>query len=68
MLLVDDRDARNLAKRLGLQVMGTLGVIALAKYKGLIPEAKPIIDKLIESGFWISRNILEEFLKELDEL
>lgn len=68
MLLVDDRDARNLAKRLGLQVMGTLGVIALAKYKGLIPEAKPIIDRLIESGFWISRNILEEFLKELDEL
>lgn len=68
LLLVDDRDARNLAKRLGLQVMGTLGVIALAKYKGLIPKAKPIIDRLIESGFWISRNILEEFLKELDEL
>lgn len=68
LLLVDDRDARNLAKRLGLQVMGTLGVIALAKYKGLIPETKPIIDKLMESGFWISRNILEEFLKELDEL
>ncbi len=68
LLLIDDRDARNLAKRLGLQVMGTLGVIALAKYKGLIPKAKPIIDRLIESGFWISRNILEEFLKELDEL
>ena len=34
LLLVDDRDARNLAKRLGLQVIGTLGVITLAKYKG----------------------------------
>ncbi len=38
LLLVDDRDARNLAKKLGLEVMGTLGVIALAKYNGLILE------------------------------
>ena len=30
LLLVDDRDARSLAKKLGLQVMGTLGVLALA--------------------------------------
>ncbi len=67
LLLVDDRDARNIAKKLGLQVMGTLGVIALAKYKGLILRAKPIIDKLVESGFWISKRILGEFLKELGE-
>ncbi len=67
LLLVDDRDARNLAKKLGLQLMGTLGVIALAKYRGLIPKAKPIINQLIESGFWISRRVLEEFLKELNE-
>ena len=68
LLLIDERDARNLAKKLGLQVMGTLGVIALAKYKGLISKTKPIVDKLIESGFWISRRILKEFLKELGEL
>ncbi len=67
-LLIDDRDARSLAKKLGLQVMGTLGVIALAKYEGLIPKAKPIIDKLVESGFWISMRLLEEFLRELSEL
>ncbi|BAA79229.2 conserved hypothetical protein [Aeropyrum pernix K1] len=67
LLLMDDRDARNLAKKLGLQVMGTLGVIALAKYKGLTSKAKPIIDKLIESGFWISRRTLEEFLRKLGE-
>ena len=68
LLLVDDRDARNLAKRLGLQVMGILGVLALAKYKGFIQEVKPIIDRLVENGFWISRKLLEEFLRELSEL
>jgi len=67
LLLVDDRDARSLAKKLGLQVMGTLGVLALAKYRGLIQEVKPIIDELVETGFWISRRILKEFLKELGE-
>jgi len=66
--LIDDRDARSLAKKLGLQVMGTLGVLALAKYRGLVPEAKPIVDRLMESGFWISKRILEEFLRELGEL
>ena len=67
LLLVDDHDVRSLAKKLGLQVMGTLGVLALAKYRGLIQEVKPIIDELIKRGFWISRKILKEFLRELDE-
>jgi len=68
LLLVDDRDARSLAKKLRLQVIGTLGVIALAKYMGLIREVKPIISELMESGFWLSRKILEEILRELGEL
>jgi len=67
ILLVDDRDARDLAKKLGLQVMGTLGVLALAKYRGLIQEVKPIIDELVGSGFWISSRILKEFLRESGE-
>jgi len=56
-----------LAKKLGLRVMGTLGILALAKYRGLIQEAKPIIDELVGRGFWISGRILEEFLRELGE-
>ncbi len=67
ILLVDDRDAIDLAKKLGLQVMGTLGVLALARYKGLIREAKWIIDRLVESGYWISKRILEDFLRELTQ-
>jgi len=67
ILLIDDRDARDLAKKLGLQVMGALGVLALAKYRGLIQKVKPIIDELIKRGFWISKKILEKFLRELGE-
>ena len=35
LLLVDDKDARNLAKKLGLQVMGTSDILTLAKYRGI---------------------------------
>jgi len=59
LLLIDYRGARNLAKKLGLQVMGTLGVLALAKYTGSIREVKPVVGGLIESGFWISRKVLD---------
>ncbi len=65
ILLVDEREAGGLAKKLGLQVTGTLGVLALAKYRGLVPKVKPVVDKLVESGFWISSRGLEEFLREL---
>ena len=47
--------------------MGTLGVIALVKYKGLIPAAKTVVSEFVESGFWVSRRILGKFLKELGE-
>ncbi|MCD6195649.1 MAG: DUF3368 domain-containing protein [Staphylothermus sp.] len=43
------------------------GILALAKYRGLIQEAKPIIDELVKSGFWVSRKMLEEFIRELGE-
>ena len=42
--------------------MSALGVIVLAKYRGLIQEVKPIIDEFIKSCFWISGRILKEFL------
>jgi len=57
ILLVDDHDARNLAKKLGLQVMGTLGVLALAKYRGLVQEVKLMIDELAHA--LVSKQVFE---------
>lgn len=67
VLPIDERDGRDLAKRLGLQVMGMLAVIAIAKYRGLIPEVKPIVDRLMERGYWVSRKVLGGFLEEIGE-
>jgi len=61
-LPVDECDAGGLAKKLGLQVMGTLGVLALAKYSEDNSEVKADNRRAHKSGFWISREILKELL------
>src|SRR4051794_28367876 len=45
-LLIDDRKGRLVAERLGVNIVGLLGVILLAKSRGFIPLARPIIEAL----------------------
>ena len=68
LLIVDDKDARKVASDLGLNIIGTVGILLLAKKKGYYKEIKPIIDKLLEKGFRLSKDVVEYVLKEADEL
>ena len=52
---LDDRQARDLAHRLGLQVIGTLGVLVKAKEAGLITAVHPLLEQLQQEGFYISQ-------------
>jgi len=67
LVLLDDREARLQAKRLGLHVTGTLGILLRAKRLGLIESLKEELNKLKEAGFRISRNLEEEILKKAGE-
>ena len=62
LLIVDDLKARKEAKRLGLPITGTLGVLYAAKQKGLIPALKPYVETLQSVGFRIAPNIVMELL------
>lgn len=48
--LLDDLDARKCAQTLGVPVRGTIGVILLAKQNGLIPQARPMVQALVQAG------------------
>nr|WP_238361131.1 DUF3368 domain-containing protein [Iningainema tapete] len=61
-LLIDDLDARKLAKSIGLPLIGTVGVLLLAKEKGLIFSVKDVMDELITNGMWISQRLYIEVL------
>ncbi len=67
LVLLDDREARLQAKRLGLHVTGTLGILLRAKRLGLIESLKEELNKLKKAGFRISKNLEEEILKEAGE-
>jgi predicted nucleic acid-binding protein len=68
MVLIDERRARAVATRLGLNVVGVLGVLVEAKHKALIPHLKPILDDLItRAGFWVSAQLYERVLQAVGE-
>lgn len=67
MVLADDRAARTCARILELPLIGTLGLIIAAKEGGLLPAARPVVENLLEAGFYIGRRIVEEALRMVGE-
>ena len=66
--LTDDGKARKVAHSLGLRVTGSIGVLIQAKALGIAAEVKPLLDQLIvKSGYWISKNLYDAILKNVNE-
>jgi len=62
-LLIDERLGRQEAIRLGLSIIGILGVLLIAKQRSLILQVQPIIDALIDqAGFRVSPQLYQRVL------
>lgn len=66
-VIIDDLAGRKCAAFLNIPLRGTLGIILFLKKKGIIPEARPVIEGLLLSGMYLSRVILDEALKRVGE-
>jgi predicted nucleic acid-binding protein len=66
-LLVDDGTARVVAERRGLKVIGTVGVPIAAERRQLLPRVAPVLDRMIESGMFVSATLRERVLVAVDE-
>ena len=53
LLLLDDRLGRRIAALNHLAMTGTAGILLRAKQQGLVPAIKPLLGKLIQSGFYL---------------
>ena len=61
-LLIDEKKGRKIATYNGQKVVGTLGVLLLAKQKGFLNAVKPLIDLLKQLDIRISDELYEKTL------
>lgn len=61
-LLIDDKRARKIAESLNVNCIGTIGLLAFAKEKGIISEVRPLFIELLKNKRYYSLNLLNEVL------
>jgi uncharacterized protein len=66
-LLVDDLAGRREAQTRGLALIGTVGVLLVAKQRGLIEQVKPIMDDLRNGGTRIAQPLYLRVLQLAQE-
>ena len=62
VVLLDDALARRIAQAAGLEVWGTLKVLLEAKRQGLTESISPLIERLKDTGMWISADVQRRVL------
>lgn len=62
-IILDDRKARMAARRLGIPVTGTVGLLVNARHAGIIPALSPMLDALDANNFHISGALRAEALR-----
>jgi len=66
-LITDDLEARKLAIKLGLSIIGTLGVLLRAKQVGYINAVKPFIELMKQTDFRMSDDLYRTVLRKAGE-
>ncbi|MFO7902547.1 MAG: DUF3368 domain-containing protein [Pirellulaceae bacterium] len=65
--VVDDLAARRCAATLGINFRGTLGLCLAAKRKGIIPAARPLLQRLRQAGMYLSDQVMNDALALVQE-
>ena len=65
--IIDDLAARRCAVAIGIPVRGTLGLILSAKQQGLIQAARPVLERMVQTGMYLSDRLLNEALALVGE-
>lgn len=65
--LLDDLAARRCAKSLGIPLLGTAGLVLIAKQWGKIENAAPVLDDLVAAGMYLGEKTKRRLLKRVGE-
>ena len=67
LIVLDDNAARKTAEFLGLTVTGTIGILLKAKQNGIVAQIKPLLNEIMQNGFFISDRLLQMILQAAGE-
>lgn len=65
--VVDDAAARRCARALSIPVLGTGGILVLAKRCGVIPAVAPCLEALRQAGLWLSDELVRVLKQQAGE-
>jgi predicted nucleic acid-binding protein len=63
LLLIDDARAKKVAYLNGLEIMGSIGILVLAKQQGLISQIEPLLEILAASDIYLSNAVIQKALE-----
>jgi uncharacterized protein len=66
-LLIDERCGRTVAAEWGVEIFGSLWILAEAKRQGIIAQTKPLVTAMLAAEYWIDEEILLPFFQEVGE-
>ena len=67
LLVMDDFRGRNAAQHAGMAILGTTGLLLLAKQAGLVDAVKPLLLAMRQSGYFLSGRLIEAALRQAGE-
>lgn len=62
-LLIDERRGRQAAYNIGVVIIGSLGVLAEARREEIVEDLTPLVQTILDSGYWISPEVVKDFLE-----
>lgn len=62
LILIDEKQGRRIAQAMGLQIIGTIGILLKAKQMQLIKSVREKMDELRQIGFWISDGLYQQIV------
>lgn len=63
LVIIDELRGRRYAKRMGLPLTGTVGVLLTAKKNGLVPAVALLLDQLLAGGLFLAPTLVEKTLE-----
>ena len=68
LVLLDEPRGRDVAREMGLQCVGTLGLLLRAKNDGLLDAIRPSIDLMRSKDIWLGESLIESVLRQAKEI